>query len=52
LEVVVTLPHAEFDRLWSFALTGHLTHAWMALTKPHYNRGLVMAVSFTNEPEE
>jgi hypothetical protein len=38
VEVVVNLPHAEFDRLWSFALSGHLKHAWMAFTRPHYNR--------------
>jgi hypothetical protein len=52
VEAVVTLPHAEFDRLWSFALSGQLKHAWMAFTKPHYNRGLVLAVSFSSQPEE
>jgi hypothetical protein len=52
VEAVVSLPHAEFDRLWSFALSGHLKHAWMAFTRPHYNRGLVLAVSFSSQREE
>ena len=26
VEAVITLPHAEFDRIWSFALSGHLKH--------------------------
>lgn len=38
VDAVISLPHAEFDRLWSFALSGHLKHAWMAFTRPHYNR--------------
>lgn len=52
VEAVISLPHAEFDRLWSFALSGHLKHAWMAFTRPHYNRGLVLAVSFSSQREE
>jgi hypothetical protein len=52
VEAVVSIPHAEFDRLWSFALSGHLRHAWIAFTRPHYNRGLVLAVSFSNQREE
>ena len=52
VEAVISLPHAEFDRLWSFALSGHLRHAWMAFTRPHYNRGLVLEISFSSEREE
>ena len=52
IEAVVSLPHAEFDRVWLFALSGHLKHAWMTFTRPHYNRGLVLAVSFSNHREE
>lgn len=52
VDAVVSLPHAEFDRLWSFALSGHLKYAWMAFTRPKYNSGLVLAVSFSNEREE
>lgn len=52
VEAVITLPHADFDRLWSFAISGHLKHAWMAFTRPHYNSGLVLAVSFSSQREE
>jgi hypothetical protein len=52
VEAVISLPHAEFDRLWSFAFSGHLKHAWMAFTRPHNNRGLVLAVSFSSQREE
>ena len=52
VEAVITLPYADFDRLWSFALSGHLKHAWMAFTRPHYNSGLVLALSFSSEREE
>jgi len=52
IEVAISLPHAEFDRLWSFALSGHLKHAWMACTRPRYNRGLVLEVSFSSQREE
>jgi hypothetical protein len=52
VEAVTSLPYAEFDRLWSFALSGHLKHSWIAFTKPSYNRGLVLAVSFSSEREE
>lgn len=37
VEAVISLPHAEFDRLWLFVLSSHLKHAWMAFTRPHYN---------------
>src|SRR5262249_34031704 len=30
VDAVVSIPHAEFDRVWAFALSGHLKHAWMA----------------------
>jgi hypothetical protein len=52
IEAVISLPDAEFDRIWFFALSGRLTHAWMAFTRPHYKRGLVLAVSFSSEREE
>jgi hypothetical protein len=52
VEAVISLPHAEFHRLWSFALSGHLKHAWMAFTSPHYNRGLQLTVSFSSQRED
>ena len=41
LQLVITWPQHEFDRLWSMALGNCLTHAHFYFTKPHYNRGLV-----------
>ena len=44
VDAVVSVPHAEFDRLWSFAFSGHLNHGWRASTKPKYNKGQILAV--------
>jgi hypothetical protein len=45
------LPDA-FDRVWVLALTGHLKFARVCFTKPHYNSGLVVSATFSNELEE
>ncbi|HEX2339972.1 MAG TPA: hypothetical protein VHI98_05770 [Vicinamibacterales bacterium] len=45
------LPDA-FDRVWTLALSGHLKFAHVYFTKPHYNSGLVVSASFSNELEE
>lgn len=52
LAIVLTWPHREFDRLWAMALSGQLKHAHVSFTKPHYNSGLVVAASFSNEFED
>ena len=41
-----------FDRVWALALSGHLKFARVCFTKPHYNSGLVVSASFSNELEE
>jgi hypothetical protein len=41
-----------FDRVWVLALSGHLKFARVYFTKPHYNSGLVVSASFSNELEE
>lgn len=51
-QVVLTWPHADFDRVWALAVSGRLSHAHLALTPPHYNSGLVVSASFSNEAEE
>ena len=48
----LTWPQAEFDRVWTLALSGHLKFAHLYFTKPHYNSGLVVSASFSNELEE
>ena len=52
LSVVLTLSHAEFDRVWALALAGQLKYSHLYFTKPHYNSGLVVSASFSNELEE
>ncbi|MGB2714763.1 MAG: hypothetical protein WBC51_11320 [Vicinamibacterales bacterium] len=48
----LTWPQQEFDRVWNLALSGHLKFARVYFTKPHYNSGLVVSASFSNELEE
>jgi hypothetical protein len=52
LRVLVHLNPDLFHRTWLLAAGGRLTHAWMSLTKPHYNDAWVPAVAFANEPIE
>lgn len=52
LDVVLTWAHVDFDRVWALALAGHLKFAHLMFTKPHYNGGLVVNASFSNEMEE
>jgi len=43
---------ADFDRLWTLAIGGKLTHAYLYFTKPHFHHGLVVNASFSTELEE
>jgi hypothetical protein len=52
VEVIASCAPAEFTYIWSLALSGHLTHAYMSYTKPHYNEASVLYMSFSNELEE
>lgn len=52
LSFVLTWPQVDFDRIWALALSGRLTHGSLYFTKPHYNTGLVVNASFSNEAEE
>jgi hypothetical protein len=52
LSIVLTWSHMDFDRLWALALSGHLKYSHLYFTKPHYNSGLVVSTSFSNELEE
>ena len=42
----------DFEYLWGLALAGLLKHAYLSLTKPHYNSASVLYMSFSAEPEE
>jgi hypothetical protein len=52
VDVAASCTPADFDYIWSLALSGHLTHAYMSFTKPHYNSASVLSISFSNELEE
>jgi hypothetical protein len=52
LQLVVSFLPADFDRLWTTALTGHLKYARLVFTTPHRNTSLVTSVSFSSKPEE
>lgn len=52
LFLIVGFPQADFDRVWSLALLGHLKFAHIVFTKPYRNSGLVVSVSFSTKPEE
>jgi hypothetical protein len=50
--VVLIWSHQEFDRLWTFVLSGNLKFAHLYMTTPHYNTGLVVSAPFSTEREE
>jgi hypothetical protein len=52
LHFVLSWSHLDFDRVWSMALAGRLTHGHFAFTKPHYGGGHVVSASFTDHFEE
>jgi hypothetical protein len=50
--VIASCRPRDFEYLWSLALSGHLAHAHLHFTKPHYNSASVPSMSFSTEPEE
>jgi hypothetical protein len=52
MSIVLTWSNAEFDRMWTFALSGHLKFAHLHFTVPRYGSGLVVNASFSNERDE
>jgi len=50
--VIASCRPADFEYVWSLALSGHLTHAYMSFTKPHYSSASVLYMSFSSELEE
>jgi hypothetical protein len=49
---VLFVPHRDFDRVWTLALSGHLRYAHLFLTKPHYRSAFVVNPSLSTHPEE
>lgn len=52
VDVAASCTPVRFNYIWSLALSGHLTHAYMSLTEPRYNSASVLSLSFSNELEE
>lgn len=52
VDVAACCTPPDFNYIWSLALSGHLTHAYVSFTKPHYNSASVVSLSFSGEPEE
>ena len=52
LEIVISWPQIDFDRVWTLALSGRLAFAHLHFTKPRYNKGLVVSASFSSELDE
>jgi hypothetical protein len=50
--VIASCRPRDFEYVWSLALSGHLTHAYMSFTKPHYNSASILSMSFSTELEE
>ena len=52
LSVVLTWSHVDFDRVLALAFSGQLEYSHLYFTKPHYNSGLVVSASSSNELEQ
>jgi hypothetical protein len=46
------IPHREFDRLWTLALSGFLKHAQLHLTPPRYHTAYIQHLTLSTHPEE
>jgi hypothetical protein len=52
MRAAIFIPHRDFDRLWSLALSGLLKHARIVLTPPRYQSACVLNISFSTHLEE
>ena len=52
MRAAIFIPHRDFDRVWSLALSGLLKHAHMFLTPPRYQSAYVLNISFSTHLEE
>jgi hypothetical protein len=52
VQAVVGITNANFDRLWTMAMSGQLRCSWLALTEPHRRYACIVSASFGNEFEE
>jgi len=52
VSVIASCRPADFEYLWSLALSGELKFAYLSFTKPHYGSADVLDMAFSNEAEE
>jgi hypothetical protein len=52
IEVLANFHPTDFNYVWTLALSGNLTNAYMNFTKPHYGSAEVLSLAFSNEVEE
>jgi len=52
VSVVVSLLPVDFDRLWTFALSGHLKFASLTFTPPKHGSAHVINTLFSSQREE
>jgi hypothetical protein len=52
MRAAIFIPHRDFDRVWSLALSGLLKHAHMFLIPPRYQSAYVLNISFSTYLEE
>ena len=51
LTAVVSVPVADFDRVWSMAISGHLNYVHVVFTEPDRRSALIVSVAFSNKSE-
>ena len=51
LTAVVRVPVADFDRVWSMAISGHLNYVHVVFTEPDRRSALIVSVAFSNKSE-
>jgi hypothetical protein len=52
ITAVVGLPQSEFDRVWTFVISGQLKYVRLVFTTPRHGTALIVAASFSNLPDE
>ena len=52
VSAVIDLLPVDLDRLWVWALSGHLQFASLTFTQPRYGSALIVNTSFSSEREE
>jgi hypothetical protein len=52
LQSVVSIPAADFDRVWWLAVGGGLKYCYLAFTEPYRRHSLIVRASFSNRSDD